>query len=153
MSGKILQEISQTKPFPAVEEELYLNLARTAEFLSQGLAELFRQHGLSITQYNVLRILRGAGPDGLSCTEAARRMITHDPDITRLFDRLEARTLIVRTRSKLDRRVVNAAITPAGLDLLAQIDEPVVDLHRHQFSSLSSGQKEILLEMLEQLRP
>lgn len=153
MSGKIAQEISQTKPFTAVEEEIFLNLARTTEFLSQGLAELFRQYNLSLTQYNVLRILRGAGPEGLSCTDAARRMITHDPDITRLFDRLEARELIARTRSKTDRRVVVAVITASGLELLGQIDQPLLDLHGEQFGSLSLDEKARLIDFLERLRP
>lgn len=153
MPGKIAQEISQTKPFPAVEEEIFLNLARTTEYLSQGLGDLFRHYNLSLTQYNVLRILRGAGPEGLSCTDAARRMITHDPDITRLFDRLEARQLIARTRSQTDRRVVVAVITGNGQDLLSQIDQPLLDLHERQFGALNQEEKVRLIDFLERLRP
>jgi DNA-binding MarR family transcriptional regulator len=153
MSGKIAQEISQSKPFALREEEAYLNLARTFEHLTQQLTELFRPHQLSTTQYNVLRILRGAGDAGLNCTEAARRMITHDPDITRLFDRLTQRDLIRRTRSLSDRRVVMAHITAAGLDLLAELDEPVRRMHIEQFSPLSPAQLDSLIGSLEELRP
>ncbi len=153
MPGKIAQEIAQSKPFALLEEEAYLNLARTFEHLTQQITELFRPHNLSVTQYNVLRILRGAGEPGLNCTEAARRMITHDPDITRLFDRLANRNLIRRTRSEVDRRVVMAHITPEGLELLEQLDQPLSDLHDRQFAVLSGPQLENLIALLEQLRP
>jgi DNA-binding MarR family transcriptional regulator len=153
MPGKIAQEIAQTKPFTLREEEAYLNLARSYEHLTQQLTELFRPYQLSTTQYNVLRILRGAGEEGLNCTEAARRMITHDPDITRLFDRLAQRDLIRRSRSKADRRVVMAHITDSGLALLAELDSPVRLLHERQFAKLDPHQLEGLIGSLESLRP
>lgn len=153
MSGKIAAEISQTKPFTCREEEAFLNLARSYEHLQQGFAELFRTFQLSTTQYNVLRILRGAGEEGLTCTEAARRMISHDPDITRLFDRLESRALIVRSRSTADRRVVMARISEAGVALLAQLDQPVLDLHMEQMRRLTPEGVETLITLLEQVRP
>ncbi len=153
MSGKLAQEIVQAKPFTCREEEAYLNVARTHEYLAQRLSEFFRPYNLSITQYNMLRILRGAGPEGLSCTEAARRMISSDPDVTRLFDRLEARALIERTRSTADRRVVQAAIAPGGLELLSSIDEPIRDFHIHQMAVLSPGRLNDLVEICESLRP
>lgn len=153
MSGKIGQEIQQTKPFALREEEAYLNLARSFEYLTQQLTEVFRPHQLSTTQYNVLRILRGAGETGLNCTEAARRMITHDPDITRLFDRLAQRNLIRRSRSVQDRRVVMAFITEEGLELLRELDEPVRRMHEAQFAALSEAQLEGLIGYLEMLRP
>lgn len=153
MSGKIAAEILQTKPFTCREEEVFLNLARSYEYLLQGLSELFRAFNLSTTQYNILRILRGAGEEGLNCTEAAQRMVSHDPDITRLLDRLETRNLIERMRLSSDRRVVVAKITAAGLALLAQLDQPMLDLHATQMERLKPEQLEELIGLLEQLRP
>ncbi len=153
MSGKVAQEIVQTKPFVCREEEAFLNLARTHEHIMQGFGELFREFNISTTQYNVLRILRGAGTEGLNCTEAAQRMISHDPDITRLFDRLEARGLIARSRSTADRRVVRAIITEQGLDILTKLDQPVFDLHAQQMHNLNAGEMEELIRLLELLRP
>lgn len=153
MSGKAAVEIAQHKPFACLEEEAFINIARSYEHMQQGFTELFRNYNLSTTQYNVLRILRGAGPDGLSCSEAAQRMISHDPDITRLFDRLEARGLVRRERSSADRRIVLAFITPAGLELLESADGPVNALHREQMSKLSPDQVEQLVGLLELLRP
>src|SRR5438552_16243281 len=122
MSGKLAREIKQTKPFSSAEEEAILNIQRTASLLAQAFAETLKPHGLSETQYNALRILRGAGAAGLACQEIAERMIARDPDITRLLDRLEARKLIGRARSKADRRVVVTRITPEGLRLLSALD-------------------------------
>jgi len=153
MPGKIAAEISQTKPFSCREEEVFLNLARSYEYLLQGLGELFKSSNISTTQYNILRILRGAGEAGLNCTEAAQRMISHDPDITRLLDRLETRNLIVRSRSLTDRRVVMVKIAQGGLDLLAQLDQPLLDLHALQMERLKPEQIEELIGLLELLRP
>ena len=153
MSGKIAKEITQTKPFVCREEEAFLNLSRSYEHIMQGFSEIFREFNISTTQYNVLRILRGAGPDGLNCTEAAQRMISHDPDITRLFDRLEVRGLILRSRSTADRRVVRACITEQGLDILTKLDQPVFDLHAQQMQRLDAGELEELTRLLELLRP
>src|SRR5271157_2913285 len=99
MAGKLAAEIQQQKPFEHVEEEAVLNLIRTAELLNQKASEYFRQFDLSRTQYNVLRILRGAGDDGLTCSATAERMVSHDPDVTRLMDRMETRGLIMRERT------------------------------------------------------
>src|SRR5580658_669185 len=106
------------------EEDAFLELLRTTDMLSRGPAQVLKTGDLSATQYNVLRILRGA-PEGLPCGEIANRMITRDPDVTRLLDRLEKRELISRCRETKDRRMVMARITPQGLRLLAQLDEPV----------------------------
>jgi DNA-binding MarR family transcriptional regulator len=111
------------------EEAAYLDLARTTDILSRPLERLLRTEDLSSTQYNVLRILRGS-VKGLACGEIGNRMITRDPDITRLLDRLEKRNLICRSRETQDRRMVVARITPEGLDLLARLDDPVRDTHR-----------------------
>ncbi len=153
MSGKIAAEISQSKPFTSRGEEMFLNLARSYDYMLQGLSELFRTQNLSTTQYNVLRILRGAGAEGLTCTEAASRMISKDPDITRLFDRLEARGLIERTRSKADRRVVMAKISEEGMRVLGELDRPLLALHAEQVKQLSAEQIEELIGLLELLRP
>src|SRR5207248_5280234 len=128
MSGRAK---SETRPRRAAvpEEAAFLDLARTTEMLSGPLAQLLKTEDLSPTQYNVLRILRGC-PEGLTCREIANRMITRDPDITRLLDRLEKRKLIARNRCDEDRRVVLTRITGDGLDLLATLDQPVRDMHR-----------------------
>src|SRR5262245_11544266 len=107
MAGKIQQEIKQTKPIRLMEEEVSLNLARTADLVAQRfVSEVLKPHNLSPTQYNVLRILRGAGADGVNCKDIGSRMLTREPDITRMMDRLEQRGLILRDRAKEDRRVV-----------------------------------------------
>src|SRR5437868_13403260 len=106
------------------EEMAFLDLLRTTDMLSRPLAQVLKTEDLSSTQYNVLRILRGT-PEGLTCGEISSRMITREPDITRLLDRLEKRGLISRRRDAKDRRVVMARITPEGMKLLARLDEPV----------------------------
>src|ERR1700741_3922379 len=106
------------------EEAAFLELLRTTDQLSRRLVPLLKAEELSPTQYNVLRILRGA-PEGLPCGEIGQRMITRDPDITRLLDRLEKRTLIARWRDSQDRRMVLARITPQGLKMLGRLDQPV----------------------------
>src|ERR1700675_273919 len=117
------------------EEALFLELLRTTDMLTRGLVSLLKTEDLSPTQYNVLRILRGS-PDGLPCGEIASRMITRDPDITRLLDRLEKRGLISRCRETKDRRMVMARITPDGLKLLSRLDEPVEEGHRKQLGHM-----------------
>src|SRR5215467_3978803 len=117
------------------EEDAFLDLLRTCDLLSRGLAHLLKAEDISPTQYNVLRILRGS-PAGLPCGEIASRMITRDPDITRLLDRLEKRNLISRCRETKDRRMVVARITPDGLKLLSRLDEPVTQAHRKQLGHL-----------------
>jgi len=113
-----------------------VTLLRATDRLQRRVAELFKTEDLSATQYNVLRILRGAGPGGLSCGEVAERMITRDPDVTRLLDRLERRGLLVRTREQADRRVVRSRITNDGLAALARLDAPLRALHREQLGHL-----------------
>ena len=129
------------------EEALYLALLRTVEELSRHVAEPLKAEDLSPTQYNVLRILRGS-PDGLTCGEIGNRMITHDPDITRLLDRLDKRRLIARARSEKDRRVVLARITKDGLELLAKLDHPVRDTHRRLLGHLGAERLRRLMNLL-----
>jgi DNA-binding MarR family transcriptional regulator len=133
------------------EEAAFLDLLRTTDMLSRGLISVLKAEDLSATQYNVLRILRGA-PEGLPCGEIANRMITRDPDVTRLLDRLEKRSLISRCRETKDRRTVMVRITPAGLKLLARLDTPVQDGHRRQLGHLGREQLKTLTELLRMAR-
>ena len=133
------------------EEAAFLDLLRTTELLSRLPARVLKAADLSSTQYNVLRILRGA-PEGLLCGEIASRMITRDPDITRLLDRLEKRGLIMRRRETEDRRAVLARITPVGLELLARLDEPVLESHRKQLGHLGQKRLRELGELLAACR-
>jgi DNA-binding MarR family transcriptional regulator len=133
------------------EEAAFLDLVRTAELLSRPVAQLLRSEDLSPAQYNVLRILRGATA-GLTCGEIGNRMITRDPDITRLLDRIEKRGLISRNRHDQDRRVVLTRITGEGLALLERLDEPVLDLHRRLFGHLGAERLETLRQLLEECR-
>lgn len=135
-----------------LEAEVFLSLLRTADALARGAEALLKPHSLSPTQYNVLRILRGSGEQGLACREVSDRLITRDPDITRLLDRLEARGLIARAREAQDRRVVKTRITGDGLRLLAELDQPVRDTHRGQFCHLSEKQLRQLLNLLNRAR-
>ena len=150
MSGKLAKEIKQTKPFSSPAEEAILNIQRTAAVLTQMIAEALKPHGISETQYNALRILRGAGPEGLACQEIGARMITTDPDITRLFDRLEARGR--GARSTKDRRVVLSRITPEGLKLLASMDQELKDLPRRTLGHLGEKRLRVLIGLLERAR-
>jgi len=152
VSGKLIAELQQTKPFATLEEEALLNIERTREYVHQRFSELFKQFQLTPTQYNMLRILRGAGPDGIACTQAAERMVTGDPDVTRLLDRLEARRLIERERTREDRRVVLARITPQGLALLKSIDKPLAALHKKHLGPLGRPRLAQLIEILESIR-
>ena len=163
MSSKLQAEIKKVNPFSSLEQEVYLNLLKTADVLLSEAAELLKPYGLSPTQYNALRILRGAGAGcdgghvdpnagGLACREIGQRMITRDPDLTRLLDRLESRGLVTRGRERKDRRMVLTRITPACLDLLMRLDEPVLELHRKQLAHLGQSKLNELLELLEAVR-
>jgi len=139
------------RPPSSLEEVVFVELSRTAHLLSRAVTALLKSEDLSSTQYNVLRILRGA-PQGLACGEIANRMITHDPDITRLLDRLEKRNLIARTREATDRRMVVASITPDGLKLLASLDLPVQKTHKNQLGHMRKKQLRALAELLQVAR-
>jgi MarR family transcriptional regulator, organic hydroperoxide resistance regulator len=134
-----------------LEDRTFIGLQKAADVLGQQVEQLFKANGLTGAQYNVLRILRGAEPDGLACSDVAGRMISHDPDMTRLLDRMEKRSLISRQRQKDDRRVVKTRITPAGLDLLRRLDQPVRELHKRQFRHIPAAHLKSLLAVLEQI--
>lgn len=133
------------------EEAAFLDLLRTTDMLSRGLVTVLKIEDLSSTQYNVLRILRGS-PAGLPCGEIANRMITRDPDVTRLLDRLEKRGLISRCRETEDRRTVMTRITADGLKLVGRLDEPVQSAHRKQLGHLGRERLRELAELLSAAR-
>jgi DNA-binding MarR family transcriptional regulator len=148
----IQEEIKQTKPFRSLEEKALIALLRTADQLQRRVAEMLKPHGVSPTQYNALRILRGAGAKGLACSEVGQRMLNRDPDITRLLDRLERRDLILRSREPKDRRVIKARITPAGLALLRSIDSHAEEFQRDLLGHMGQRRLESLIAMLEAAR-
>ena len=152
MAGKLMRDIRQKKPFPTIHEEIALSIVRAADETSAAVNNVLREAGLSNSQYNVLRILRGSAPDGLPCGEISGRMVRRDPDLTRLLDRLDARGLVVRTRDTADRRIVRAAITAAGLELLETLDEPVTESVKAPFAHMPVSRLRTLLALLEELR-
>jgi DNA-binding MarR family transcriptional regulator len=133
------------------EEHTYLELLRTTDRLTRGASGVLKAEDLSLTQYNVLRILRGA-PEGLPCGEIGRRLITREPDITRLLDRMEKRSLISRARETKDRRTVLTRITQTGLALVNRLDEPVLAIHKKQLGHMSREHLQALAELLRKIR-
>src|SRR3984885_5657810 len=139
------------KPGSCPEEVAHLEMMRTMEALSHKFVHVFKAEELSTTQYNVLRILRGA-PEGLPCGEIGNRMVTRDSDITRLLDRLEKRSLVSRCRETKGRRTVWVRSTPEGLDLLARLDEPVRAAHRELLGHLGAKRLNLLTDLLRLAR-
>lgn len=150
MKAPAKPETKTRRPF-VPEEAAYLDLVRTTEMLSRPLTQLLKGEDLSAAQYNVLRILRGC-PEGLTCGDIANRMVTRDPDITRLLDRMEKRSLISRSRNDKDRRVVLTQITEEGLHLLNRLDQPVRDAHRRLLGHLGAEKLRNLRELLQLCR-
>jgi len=139
-------------PVLPLEDSVFISLHKTADSLGVEAEQLLKPHGLTGTQYNVLRILRGAEPEGLPCRTIGERMISHDPDMTRLLDRMEKRGLISRARQTDDRRVIKTRISPAGLALLKSLDQPVRELHKRQFHHLPAARLKTLAKLLEEVR-
>jgi DNA-binding MarR family transcriptional regulator len=152
MTEEFQKEIKQSKPFGSREEAVYLGIQKAAEDLKAGFNELFKTRDLTMSQYNVLTILRGAGSDGISCSDIGDRLITKDSDITRMLDRLDGHELIKRERRTDDRRVILAFITSKGLTVLAQLDAPVTRLHKSQLSHLSKKDLDKLSKLLKKAR-
>jgi len=158
MAGRLLTELKQTKPFRSREDEAFLNLVRTTELLRREVIELFKPHDITHAQYNVLRILRGAlresGPQhqARTCGDIASRLVTFEPDVTRLLDKLERQELIIRERDADDRRVVRSRITDKGLALLTQLDEPIAETQRSRLGRLGQERLAMLIDLLEELR-
>ena len=148
----IQAEIQQKRPFGSLEEEAFLALMRTADVLQWRATAMFKQHGLSPTQYNALRILRGTGNEGLPCSDIGERMINRDPDITRLLGRLEKRGLVRRKRQADDRRVIRALVTRMGLEVLKRLDRPVASMHRQMLGHLGRNRLQSLISLLDLAR-
>jgi DNA-binding MarR family transcriptional regulator len=146
------EEIRQNKPFASPAQEALLALSRTTDLLQRRFAELVEPYGISLQQYNVLRILRGAGQEGTPTLEIADRMIQRTPGITRLLDKLEAKHLVRRKRCPEDRRQVLCWITEAGLRVLADLDKPAVDSGQQAMASLSASEVRTLIALLQRVR-
>lgn len=151
-SRGLAHEINKKRPFDCPEEEAYLNVLRTAAHLEADFTRLFRQHGLSESTYNVLRILRGAGPEGRKATEIACDMVVRVPDVTRLVDRLVEQGLVERRRCPEDRRVVHVTLTARGRALLGRLDAPVAGTHRAQLGHLTRAELNELNRLLVKSR-
>ena len=148
MASLLQQEIKQSVPFSSLKQELVLNLTRTSGMLSHGFEQQLRPYGLSPTQYNVLRILRGAGPDGLCQYEIRARLIAQVPDVPRILDRMERAEWVRRTRGASDRRIVMTALTAEGLRLVDELDAPLQAILAGMFSQLSEAQMATLNDLL-----
>jgi DNA-binding MarR family transcriptional regulator len=149
---RLQTEIKQNKPFQSIEQEAYLNLLRTADALFRREEKLLKGMNLSPAQYNVLRILRGAEPEGMACRDIGERMLTRDPDITRLLDRLEQRKLVKRSRIQKDRRMIITRITSLGCELLRQLDVPIRSLSLDALSHMGNRRLRTLVSLLEVAR-
>ena len=152
MSTQLRDEIKQTRPFESLAQEAFLSLGRTWSVLEHAVTEALKPHGITPTQYNVLRILRGAGEKGLCRNDVMERMISRVPDATRLLDRMEAAGLIVRERSSEDRRFVHARITEDGRELLTELDDPIQELHQRQLAALDDEDLRRLIDLLGRVR-
>jgi len=145
-------EIMQERPFASLEEEALLNLLRTSDCLNRAFHVKTRNWGVTSTQYNVLRILRGAQPDGLTCAAIGSRMIAAEPDITRLLKRLKALKLIRQKRDAQDRRAVRTVISEVGLALLREMDPAILALPGELLGHLKRGELKELIRLLELAR-
>jgi DNA-binding MarR family transcriptional regulator len=134
-----------------VEDRTFIALVKAADALAQEAEQVLKAKGLTGAQYNVLRILRGAEPGGLPCSTIGERMISHDPDMTRLLDRMEKRSLITRQRQSDDRRVVKTRITANGLEILKRLEQPIRELHRHQFRHMAAVRVKTLAGLLGEI--
>jgi DNA-binding MarR family transcriptional regulator len=148
----LLREIRQRRPFPSVAQEGVVSVMRTADLLRRRMAALVEPYGITVQQFNVLRILRGGGPDGLPTLEVGARMVEETPGITRLLDRLESKGLVRRQRCPKDRRQHLCWITQEGLDLLASLDESVVTHSRDVLKGLNREEQSDLIRLLDQVR-
>jgi DNA-binding MarR family transcriptional regulator len=150
--ASLKREIAQERPFSSIEEEACLNLLRTADCLDRAFQKLSRAWGITSTQYNVLRILRGAQPQGLTCSAIGDRMIAAEPDITRLLSRLKTLKLVRQQRDRHDRRVVWTQISHRGLDLLSQMDPVVLRTPKELLGHMSETEVSELIRLTELAR-
>ena len=152
MAERLSEKMGMRRSFDSLVQEAMLNLLRSSDLMQIAFTRLFRAHSLSSPQYNILRILRGEGGDGLPCLEIASRMITCVPDITRLIDRLDRAGLVRRERSEADRRVIRVALTEEGRAVLDRLDGPVEELHRRLLGHLTAGELVELSRLLVKVR-
>ena len=152
MASSLRDEIRQRKPFDSPEQEALLSIERTTAVLMHAFADSLKPYGVTPTQYNVLRILRGAQPDGLCRNEIRDRLVSQVPDVTRLLDRMEESGLVERERGDTDRRVVTTRITRDGLALLKRLDAPVAETHKRQLGHLTATQLRTLIALLAAAR-
>jgi len=152
MTVTLRDEIRQKKSFASLPEEASLNLSRTEAVLQEGLDRVLKPHELSTTQYNVLRILRGAGPEGLCRQEIRDRLLTRMPDVTRLLDRMEEAGLVSRARDTADRRLVTTRLTSRGRKLVDALDGPIAEEHQRRLGHLSDTELRTLVRLLTRLR-
>jgi DNA-binding MarR family transcriptional regulator len=150
--GGLKTELKQSRPFRSLEEELTLNITRTAAVLEHALAQALKPYDITPTQYNVLRILRGAGSEGLCRNEVGQRLLRRVPDVTRLLDRMEDMNLIVRERGSADRRFVSTTVTRKGLDILDRLDRCIDTIHRDQLGHLDEKAQRQLIGLLTAAR-
>jgi DNA-binding MarR family transcriptional regulator len=149
--NQLQRELKKKRPFESPEQEVNLNIIRTNDQFQNRFGRLFREFGLTSSQYNVLRILRGEGKP-MPCLEIADRMVQVVPAMTGLVDRLEKQELVKRHRCLEDRRVIYIELTEKGLELLKQLDQPVIDLHRKLVGHLSRDELKELSRLLEKCR-
>ena len=151
-ASPLQRELKQAKPFRSLEQEALLSIERTAALLGHGVADALRPYDITPTQYNVLRILRGAGEEGLCRNEVRDRLVSQVPDVTRLLDRMEQMELVERERAEADRRMVFTRITRKGTQLLARLDEPVTALHRRELGHMTQAHLRTLIDLLAEAR-
>lgn len=152
VASRLQQELRQSKPFADLKAEAFLNVVRTADQLQHALHQQLKPYGITETQYNSLRILRGAGERGLTCAEVAERLISHDPDITRLLGRMERDDLVVRARDPKDRRVVLTRITRQGRDKLKDLDRVVGKTVDRLLAHMNEDELRTMIGLLEKIR-
>ena len=152
MSSTLREELRQNKPFNSIEQEALLSILRTSAELWDRVEHLLRPHGITSTQYNVRRILRGAEPDGLCRNERRDRMLTRMPDVTRLLDRMEEAGLVERARDTEDRRMVTTRITKRATQLLATLDPIVADYEKRFFAGVDRDRIQTLIGVLDEIR-
>jgi len=152
MNDEAYIELKQTKPFASMEHAAHLSIIRTSSMLMDAFESVLKPHDITVTQFNVLRILRGAAPEGLCRNEIRDRMVNRMPDVTRLLDRMEEAGLIGRERSSEDRRMVRTRITDEGNRVLEKIDDVVVAEQKRPFNGLDDSRLNTLVELLAEVR-
>lgn len=152
MTQSLQEELKQSVPFASPEIEAYVSLMRTLGLLAQPVNDLFKDHGLTQTLYNLMRIIRGGPEEGVPCSIISERLVTRVPDVTRLVDRAVEAGLVVRNRPETDRRVVLLTLTDQGRALLAALQAPLEQLHQRQMGVLSRAELDTLITLLARLR-